>query len=54
MTKERYRDLMRDEHLELTADEIFEGWHFCHDFDGLLVGPGMTECEFCHCTKEAK
>lgn len=48
MTTERYTFLMEDEH-PLTAEEMLEGWHFCCEFDGLLVGPGMTELEFCQC-----
>lgn len=37
MTKERYEELIEDLDLSLTDDEINEGWHFCHEFDGLLV-----------------
>ena len=33
----------------LTQEEIQEGWHFCWDWDGLLVGPGMGEIESCTC-----
>ena len=36
MTDKRYADLMADENLELTKEEILEGWHFCWEFDGLL------------------
>lgn len=35
--------------IELSADEMDEGWHFCHEFDGLLVGPGMGELASCRC-----
>lgn len=29
--------------------EIVQGWHFCWDWDGLLVGPGMGELQTCTC-----
>lgn len=34
---------------DLTPAEIAAGWHFCNEFDGLLVGPGMGELTVCHC-----
>jgi hypothetical protein len=37
MTEERYNQLMDDVLLSLTPDEFQEGWHFCNEFDGLLV-----------------
>ena len=50
MTAERYNALMGDERLCLDWQEISEGWHFCHEFDGLLVGPGMeSELSVCRC-----
>lgn len=48
MTDEHY-DALMDYEVELTQAEIDEGWHFCWCWDGLLVGPGMGEMEFCHC-----
>lgn len=45
----RWQDLMNNEELKLTEEEITNGWHFCYAWDGLLVGPGMMEKEFCHC-----
>jgi hypothetical protein len=47
MSRERWKALMADGNLELTQAEIGQGWHFCPEFDGLLVGPGMMEQEFC-------
>ncbi len=35
MTNERYNPLNSFEGSELTESEIFEGWHFCSEFDGL-------------------
>lgn len=34
---------------ELSEEEISEGWHWCPDWDGLLVGPGMPEQNGCQC-----
>lgn len=33
----------------LHVKEIEEGWHYCVEFDGLLVGPGMGELGCCSC-----
>jgi dCMP deaminase len=49
MTDERWEELMNNYNSEFTQEEIKQGWHFCHDFDGLLVGPGMGEVHFCRC-----
>lgn len=40
---------LESEETELTESEIKQGWHFCCEFDGLLVGPDMTEQQFCTC-----
>lgn len=48
MTDERWKELMRAED-DLTEEEIQEGWHFCWEWDGLLVGPGMDEMDSCLC-----
>lgn len=49
MTKQRYKQLTDTDDYNLTADEIALGWHFCNEFDGLLVGPGMDELNYCSC-----
>ena len=49
MTDTRWHSLMEDDSAALTADEIAEGWHWCCEFDGLLVGPGMGELRCCRC-----
>jgi len=51
MTDERYQRLMADDSTSenLMQHEIRQGWHFCCEFDGLLIGPGMGETKFCHC-----
>lgn len=47
MTEARYNQLMGDS--KLTQEEIDLGWHFCNEFDGLVVGPGMLELKCCSC-----
>lgn len=49
MTDKRYEALNRSDTLSLTEEEIKEGWHFCLDFDGLLVGPETAEATVCIC-----
>lgn len=48
MTDYRYNLLMEGPAL-LTEQELAAGWHFCAEFDGLLVGPGMGELRLCCC-----
>jgi hypothetical protein len=49
MTDQRYDELMSDKNVELTDAEFADGWHFCFDWDGQLVGPGMQSMQFCRC-----
>lgn len=51
MKLERWEEVNRDDSLLLSEKEIAAGWHFCLEFDGLLVGPGMTEVLFCDCAR---
>lgn len=37
LTDERYNYLSDNFEALLTEDEIAEGWHYCYEFDGLLV-----------------
>jgi hypothetical protein len=48
MTDDRYQDLMETDGT-LSAEEMAEGWHWCHEFDGMLVGPGQWGLEECTC-----
>ena len=43
MEKARWEELMRNQDLSVTPEELSHGWHFCWEWDGLLVGPGMME-----------
>ncbi len=44
MTNARYRELMSNPEMTLTADELASGYHFCVEYDGDVVGPGMSGC----------
>jgi len=46
MTEERYKELSDDLESVLTEEELKEGWHFCYEFDGLLV-KGDPNDEYC-------
>jgi len=43
MTSARYDEAM--ETGKLTAGEVSQGWHWCPEFDDLLLGPGTHEME---------
>lgn len=36
-------------HKRLRPSEFKAGWHWCYEWDGLLVGPGMGELAHCQC-----
>lgn len=54
MTDKRWKQLMHDVGPGLTPEEIADGWHFCWDWDGLLIGPGMGEMDSCVCQPKPK
>lgn len=41
--RDRFADLMAGK-VDLNADELGAGWHFCVDWDGLLVRLGSNGC----------
>ena len=49
LTDERYFQLERNPLLELTSEELLQGYHFCPDWDGLLIGVDMPEIQGCTC-----
>lgn len=49
MSPERYEAVMADIKAGLSEEEIATGWHFSIEWDGLLIGPGMDECNYCGC-----
>lgn len=52
MTRERWRGLMSVTGGRLTPEELAQGWHFCPDWDDLLVHPDMPESRACTCTEQ--
>ena len=34
---------------QLTTEEISQGWHYCYNLKGKLIGPGFPEMEDCNC-----
>lgn len=54
MTDQRWHDLMDDEALKLNEQEQAQGWHFCPEWDGLLIGPGMGQVGKCGCNELSK
>jgi hypothetical protein len=53
LTKKRWRELEKNPDAYLTDAELAEGWHFCYDWNGMLIGPGMIEFDDC-CTCEVR
>jgi hypothetical protein len=51
MDNDRWSKVHNSNTEPLTPEEIAEGWHFCLEWDGLLVGPGMDELKYCNCFK---
>lgn len=49
MTPQRYKQLFENLKEKLTKEENDLGWHFCDEFDGLLVGPNCSEWQYCTC-----
>jgi hypothetical protein len=49
MKNKRWLELEINGDILLTQEEISEGWHWCPDWDDLLIGPGMGEIEVCLC-----
>lgn len=48
MTPERYKELETTDH-PLTKEEVAEGWHFCPDWDEMLIHQSWPEKECCLC-----
>ena len=54
MTNERYNELMNITEARVSDEEFNQGWHFCEDWDFILIGPGMYEMECCTCKVNRK
>lgn len=48
MNHNRYYQIDRDGY-GLTEEEVKDGWHFCPEWDQMLIGPDMPELESCTC-----
>lgn len=53
MTRERFFEI-EFKNSPITKEELEEGWHFCSDWDGMLVGPNTPESEVCLCKNNTK
>ena len=51
MNPRRYRAL-DEAGTGLLPAEIDAGWHFCEDWDGMLIGPRSPEMENCLCSRK--
>lgn len=49
MTKQRYNELMKNPELKLTPEEYKNGWHFCYEWDELLIHISWKEFKSCTC-----
>ena len=53
MPEERWNYLMQpfdgDDNVTLTAEEVANGWHWCDEWDGLLIHADDREFEHCKC-----
>jgi hypothetical protein len=52
MNRERYIELDRSG-TGLTKEEWEQGWHWCNEWDGMLVGPNTDEALVCSCDHPA-
>ena len=52
MDDERYLELDRSGQ-GLTKEEWDRGWHWCFEWDSMLVGPGEEEALMCKCDHPA-
>lgn len=50
MENSRYAELSNDLKTRLTDEEAKMGWHFCNEWDGLLIHKTWPEHECCVCT----
>lgn len=51
MNKDRKRELETNPDASLTKEELEEGWHFCWDWDFMLIHDSWKEAEACTCKK---
>ena len=51
MSPERYVELVTQTGRELSPQEYARGWHYCAEWDWLLVEPGTPEMTACRCER---
>ena len=52
MDLNRYVQLTRTHEANLTEKEVKDGWHFCCEWDGMLIHSSHPEAECCYCLRE--
>ena len=53
MNKKRFEQLISSPFGKLTKQEVKDGWHFCCEWDGMLIHSSHPEAECCYCFREA-
>jgi len=48
MTEQRYREVEVD-NKPLTKEELEDGWHFCPEWDYMLIHPSFDAADACLC-----
>ncbi len=51
MDKQRYYELSTNMELKLTPEEVAAGWHFCPDWDDMLIHKDGPEAGGCTCSR---
>jgi len=54
VTPQRYKELETDDLAFLTDVERAEGWHWCPDWDYMLIGPNSPEMDCCTCPEKPR
>jgi hypothetical protein len=53
MNADRWLELETNPDAKLTKEEVAEGWHFCPDWDFMLIHQHQPEYDACLCNKGA-
>jgi len=53
MNNSRYKEI-EIEGKQLLPSELRQGWHYCENWNDMLVGPSMPEWESCYCDIQYK
>jgi hypothetical protein len=52
MDRARHYELEVNPTAKLSDEELRAGWHFCPDWNFMLVGPGMRAMDACSCKEQ--